>query len=63
MFKVKYINLKRRSLETNKMSRKQAQITGAAQAESSAAAAKSQAIQSGISAVGDGVSAFAMAKK
>ena len=51
------------SRDEQMMSRKQAQITGAAQAESSAATAKSQAIQSGISAVGDGVSAFAMAKK
>ena len=50
------------SRDEQMMSRKQAQITGAAQAESSAATAKSQAIQSGISAVGDGVSAFAMAK-
>ena len=51
------------SRDEQMMSRKQAQITGAAQAESSAATAKSQAIQSGISAVGDGVSAFAMSKK
>ena len=41
------------SRDEQQMSRKQAQITGAAQAQANAATAKSQAIQSGISAVGE----------